>query len=113
MYSEEDSSQLLGVYSNERSASSAAAAGEMDCTEVFYLPTAQGLLPVATQINGRLYAIHSGHLNTPRRMTNAGGQVAWQRLVTGFGEVSLNLNIDEAQQWVVTHHAQVAGDTGN
>ena len=26
---------------------------------------------------------------------------------------SLNLNIDEAQQWVVTHHAQVAGDTGN
>ncbi|MFA9287398.1 RHS repeat-associated core domain-containing protein [Comamonas sp. SY3] len=87
MYSEEDSSQLLGVYSNERSANSAAAAGEMDSTEVIYLPTAQGLLPIATQINGRLYAIHSDHLNTPRRLTNADGQVAWQWLVTGFGEV--------------------------
>jgi YD repeat-containing protein len=88
IYSEEDSSQLLGVYSNERSANSAAAAGEMDSTEVIYLPTAQGLLPIATQINGRLYAIHSDHLNTPRRLTNADGQVSWQWLVTGFGEVN-------------------------
>ncbi|MFE1571537.1 RHS repeat-associated core domain-containing protein [Comamonas odontotermitis] len=88
LYSEEDSAQLLGTYSNQRSASSAAPAGEMDSTEVIYLPTAQGMVPVATQINGRLYAIHADHLNTPRRLTNAQGQVAWQWLLTGFGEVS-------------------------
>lgn len=88
LYSEEDSAQLLGTYSNQRSASSAAPAGEMDSTEVIYLPTAQGMVPVAAQINGRLYAIHADHLSTPRRLTNAQGQVAWQWLLTGFGEVS-------------------------
>lgn len=88
LQSEEDSAQLLGTYSNQRSASSAAPAGEMDSTEVIYLPTAQGMVPVAAQINGRLYAIHADHLSTPRRLTNAQGQVAWQWLLTGFGEVS-------------------------
>ena len=88
LYSEDDAAQLLGTYSNQRSASSAAPAGELDSTEVLYLPTAQGLLPVAAQINGRLYAIHADHLNTPRRLTNAQGQVAWQWLLSGFGEVN-------------------------
>jgi RHS repeat-associated protein len=88
LYSDADSAQLLGVYSNQRSASSATPASEMDSTEVIYLPTAQGMLPVAAQINGRLYAIHSDHLNTPRRLTNQQGQVAWQWLLTGFGEVN-------------------------
>jgi hypothetical protein len=30
---------------------------------------------MAAQIDGRLYAIDSDHLNTPRRLTNAQGQV--------------------------------------
>ena len=60
------------------SANSAAPAGEMDSTEVIYLPTASGPMPIATQINGRLYAIDSDHLNTPRRLTNSQGQVAWE-----------------------------------
>ena len=38
--------------------------------------------------NENFYAIHSDHLNTPRRLTNAQGQVAWQWLLTGFGEVN-------------------------
>jgi len=88
LYSDADSAQLLGTYSNQRSASSAAPAGEMDSTEILYLPTAQGLVPIAAQINGQLYAIHTDHLSTPRRLTNAQGQVAWQWLLTGFGEVS-------------------------
>jgi len=88
LYSDADSAQLLGTYSNQRSASSAAPAGEMDSTEILYLPTAQGLVPIAAQINGQLYAIHADHLSTPRRLTNAQGQVAWQWLLTGFGEVS-------------------------
>lgn len=88
VYSEEDSAQPLGTYSNQRSASSAAPGKETDSTEVIYLPTASGPLPVAAQINGRLYAIHSDHLNTPRRLTNQQGQVAWQWLLTGFGETA-------------------------
>ncbi|KAB2903111.1 MAG: hypothetical protein F9K35_03255 [Burkholderiaceae bacterium] len=43
-------------------------------------------MPVAAQINGRLYAIEADHLNTPRRLTDRQGQVAWQWLITGFGE---------------------------
>ena len=88
LYSDEDATQVLGSYGNRRSADSAAPAGEKDSTEVIYLPTASGLLPIATQINGRLYAIHTDHLNTPRRLTNSQGQVAWQWLITGFGETS-------------------------
>jgi RHS repeat-associated protein len=45
-------------------------------------------MPIAAQINGRLYAIDSDHLNTPRRLTNAQGQVVWQWLITGYGEVA-------------------------
>ena len=45
-------------------------------------------MPIGAQINGRLYAIDSDHLNTPRRLTNAQGQVVWQWLITGYGEVA-------------------------
>jgi RHS repeat-associated protein len=44
-------------------------------------------MPIAAEINGRLYAIHTDHLNTPRRLTSQQGQVAWQWLISGFGEV--------------------------
>ncbi len=88
LYAEDDiGSTVMGQYANRRSANSAAPAGEMDSTEVIYLPTASGPMPVATQINGRLYAINADHLNTPRRLTNTQGQVAWQWLISGFGEV--------------------------
>lgn len=81
-------STVLGQYGNRRSTNSAAPAGELDGTEVIYLPTASGPMPIAAQINGRLYAIDSDHLNTPRRLTNQQGQVAWQWLITGFGETA-------------------------
>ena len=45
-------------------------------------------MPVAAQINGRLYAIDTDHLNTPRCLTGTNGNVAWQWLITGFGEVT-------------------------
>ena len=83
-----EGSTVLGSYSSQRSPSSAASAGENDNTEIIYLPTAAGPMPIAAQINGRLYAIDSDHLNTPRRLTNQQGQVVWQWLITGFGEVS-------------------------
>ncbi|WP_416208900.1 RHS repeat-associated core domain-containing protein [Acidovorax sacchari] len=81
-------STVLGQYGNRRSSDSAAPAGEMDSTEVIWLPTATGPMPVAAQINGRLYAIDADHLNTPRRLTNAQGQVVWQWLIAGFGEAN-------------------------
>jgi len=55
---------------------------------VLWLLTASGPMPIGAQINGRLYAIDSDHLNTPRRLTNAQGQVVWQWLITGYGEVA-------------------------
>ncbi|QNP48903.1 RHS repeat-associated core domain-containing protein [Diaphorobacter aerolatus] len=87
-YSDEDGTSPLGFYSNQRSSDSVAPAGENDSTEILYLPTANGLMPIAAQINGRIHAIDTDHLNTPRRLTNADGQVAWQWLITGFGEVA-------------------------
>ncbi|MGB4927336.1 MAG: hypothetical protein WBP25_12720 [Giesbergeria sp.] len=35
--------------------------------QYFYLPTANGAMPIAAEIDGRIYAIHADHLNTPRR----------------------------------------------
>jgi len=80
-------STVLGQYSSQRSSTSAAPTGEPDSTEIVYLPTPSGPMPIAAQINGRLYAIDTDHLNTPRRLTNEQGQVAWQWLISGFGEV--------------------------
>lgn len=95
VYADDDmGSTVLGLYGNRRSAISAAPSGEMDSTEVIYLPTVGGPMPVAAQINGRLYAIESDHLNTPRRLTNTQGQVAWQWLITGFGEVPPTLGAE-------------------
>ncbi|MGJ7558733.1 RHS repeat-associated core domain-containing protein [Variovorax sp. RB3P1] len=51
-----------------------------------YLPTANGPMPVAAVINGATYAVHSDHLNTPRRLSNADGQAVWQWGYSAFGE---------------------------
>jgi len=51
-----------------------------------YLPTANGPMPVAAVINGNTYAIHSDHLNTPRRLSNEASQPVWQWRYSAFGE---------------------------
>jgi RHS repeat-associated protein len=43
-------------------------------------------MPIATVIDGATYAVHSDHLNTPRRLTNASGQAVWQWSYSAFGE---------------------------
>lgn len=55
-------------------------------TQYIYLPTANGPMPVAAVINGQLHAVHSDHLNTPRQLTNANGQVVWQLAYSAFGD---------------------------
>jgi RHS repeat-associated protein len=49
-----------------------------------WLPTANGPMPIAAMVNGEKFAIHAHHLNTPRRLTNALGQAAWQWKFSAF-----------------------------
>ncbi|SDZ68188.1 RHS repeat-associated core domain-containing protein, partial [Variovorax sp. YR266] len=55
-------------------------------SQYIYLPTGNGPMPVAAVVNGSTYAVHSDHLNTPRRLTNADGQAVWQWGYSAFGE---------------------------
>lgn len=77
LYDEEGS--LLGEYGM----GGAASAGQ---SQFLYLPTAQGPIPMAAEIDSRLYAIHTDHLGTPRRLTQADGQPAWQWAYTPYGD---------------------------
>jgi len=54
--------------------------------QYIYLPTANGPMPIATVINNATYAVHSDHLNTPRKLTNSDGQAVWQWSYSAFGE---------------------------
>jgi RHS repeat-associated protein len=51
-----------------------------------YLPTASGPMPVAVIYGTKHYAIQSDHLNTPRRLVQSDGQVAWQWAYSAFGD---------------------------
>jgi RHS repeat-associated protein len=77
VYDEEGS--LLGEYGMGGSQS----AGQ---SQYIYLPTAQGPIPIAADIDNRLYAIHTDHLGTPRRLTQADGQAAWQWAYSAYGD---------------------------
>ncbi|EJE51323.1 RHS repeat-associated core domain protein containing protein [Acidovorax sp. CF316] len=70
---------LLGEYGMGGSNSSGT-------TQYIYLPTANGPMPIAAIINGVAYAVHSDHLNTPRKLTQPDGQVAWQWAYSAFGD---------------------------
>jgi RHS repeat-associated protein len=43
-------------------------------------------MPIAAVIKGTAYAVHSDHLNTPRKLTQADGQTAWQWAYSAFGD---------------------------
>jgi RHS repeat-associated protein len=51
-----------------------------------YLSTASGPMPVAAIYGTKHYAIQSDHLNTPRRLIQSDGQVAWQWAYSAFGD---------------------------
>jgi RHS repeat-associated protein len=55
-------------------------------TQYIYLPTPNGPMPIAAVINGEIHAVHSDHLNTPRRLTNSQGQPVWQWAYSAFGD---------------------------
>ncbi|MFM9927483.1 RHS repeat-associated core domain-containing protein [Variovorax sp. H27-G14] len=60
-----------------------ASAGQ---AQYIYMPTANGPMPIAAVINGGTFAVHSDHLNTPRKLTNASGQAVWQLSYSAFGD---------------------------
>ena len=70
---------LLGEYGMGGSSSTGT-------TQYIYLPTANGPMPIAAIVNGVAYAVHSDHLNTPRKLTQPDGQVAWQWAYSAFGD---------------------------
>lgn len=78
-YLYDDEGSLLGEYGM----GGANSGGQ---GQYFYLPTASGLMPIAAEIDGQLYAIHSDHLNTPRHLTQADGQPAWQWAYSAYGD---------------------------
>ena len=51
-----------------------------------YLPTPAGPMPVAFYNGSRHYAVHTDHLNTPRRLTQSNKTVAWQWAFSAFGD---------------------------
>ena len=77
VYAEDGS--LLGEYGSGGSNSTGTA-------QYLYLPTASGPMPIAAVIKGQTYAVHSDHLNTPRKLTQPDGQVAWQWAYSAFGD---------------------------
>ncbi|WP_082836524.1 RHS repeat-associated core domain-containing protein [Acidovorax sp. GW101-3H11] len=77
VYAEDGS--LLAEY-GEGSATTSGSA------QYLWLPTANGPMPIAAVVNGQTYAVHSDHLNTPRKLTQANGQAVWQWAYSAFGD---------------------------
>ena len=70
---------LLGQYGN----GAAKSAGRL---EYIWLPTEDGnAIPVGLYRNGKLYAVHSDHLGTPRLITNEDKRPVWQWPYSAFG----------------------------
>jgi RHS repeat-associated protein len=71
---------LMGEYDN----GSATGKGR---TEYIWLPMEGGLaIPVGIFRNGRLFAIHTDHLATPRLVTDDAGAPVWQWAYSAFGD---------------------------
>jgi RHS repeat-associated protein len=71
---------LLGEYGNGGVNSSGR-------TEYLWLPTQDGqAIPIGLYRGGKLYAIHSDHLGTPRLMLDNTNQPSWQWPYSAFGD---------------------------
>ena len=64
----------------------AGGANSTGAAHYVYLPTPSGPMPIAFYNGSKHYAIHTDHLNTPRRLTNSSKQVAWQWAFSAFGD---------------------------
>jgi RHS repeat-associated protein len=64
----------------------AGGANSTGSSHYVYLPTVNGPMPIATYTGSKHYAVHTDHLNTPRRLTQSNKQVAWQWAFSAFGD---------------------------
>ena len=56
-------------------------------TDYIWLPTPAGTsVLVGAVVNGNSYAVHTDHLGTPRRLTDAQNKPAWQLAYSAFGD---------------------------
>ncbi|MBC5766733.1 RHS repeat domain-containing protein [Ramlibacter albus] len=63
---------LLGEYDNGTATGKGSA-------EIIWLPVEGGsAIPVGIYKNGKVYAVHTDHLGTPRQITDADNKVVWQ-----------------------------------
>jgi RHS repeat-associated protein len=86
-----EAEQLGYAYAYDEQGSLIAEAGSGGANSAgqasyIYLPTANGPMPIVAVINGATYAVHSDHLNTPRKLSNDSGQPVWQWSYSAFGE---------------------------
>ncbi len=70
-----------------------------------YLPTPNGPMPIAAFINGAKHAVHSDHLNTPRKLTRANSSVVWQWAYSAFGDAPPTLAADRYVNPLTTTNA--------
>jgi RHS repeat-associated protein len=78
-YVYDEDGTLIGEYGSGGASSTGAS-------QYIWLPTPNGPMPIAAVVNGSKFAIHSDHLNTPRKLTNEQGQAAWQWKYSAFGD---------------------------
>ena len=71
---------LLGEYGN----GGASSSGRL---EYIWLPTEGGdAVPIGLLKNGNFFAVHSDHLNTPRKITDENNKLVWQWPYSAFGD---------------------------
>ena len=71
---------LLGEYGN-------GGTGSGGRTEYLWLPTEDGgAIPIAIARSGKLLAVHTDHLGTPRQLKDETNKVVWQWPYSAFGE---------------------------
>jgi RHS repeat-associated protein len=73
---------LLGEYGN----GGASSSGRL---EYIWLPTEDGsadAVPIGLYRNGKFFAVHSDHLNTPRKITDETNKLVWQWPYSAFGD---------------------------
>lgn len=78
-YSYDEEGTLIGEYGS-------GGAQSTGTSQYIWIPTPSGPMPVVAIVNGAKFAVHSDHLNTPRKLTNEQGQVAWQWKYSAFGD---------------------------
>jgi len=67
-----------------------------DVADGYVIADAIKLVPTANQVttSGGIYYIHTDHLDTPKLLTDASGQVVWSSTHAPFGSMTVNEDVD-------------------